>query len=221
MKRPSTFARNATAGRIDEEVEHFDDSSSSEDYEGQLIPAPGKASRPGANSNLFDAELAGGKAAVGSDDEAGGPGGADDNDADDDDGIEDEAIYGAAEKEDAIRERISHSQDQMKHLLELFDDDQLRRYETFRRVGFPRQAIKKLMVKTLDQQVNQNSVIVVAGIAKVYVGELVEEARRVMEGLGEDGPVQPSHLLEAQRRLKAAGLSSSSSIYRRTRNHLF
>lgn len=76
-------------------------------------------------------------------------------------------------------------------------------------------------MKVLDQQVNQSFAIAMAGIAKVYVGELVEESRRVMEEVGEGvGPVQPSHLLEAQRRLRAAGLAPGSATHRKPKNRL-
>lgn len=76
------------------------------------------------------------------------------------------------------------------------------------------------MVKILDQQVNMNSVIVTAGIAKVFAGELVEEARKVMDDVGEVGPIMPSHLLEAHRRLKSANLAPTSLIHKRSRNRL-
>lgn len=208
-KGAATFSRNPSA-RIDEADEPLDDSSSSSDYEQQLIPGPQVRA---ASSNLFEGELAERKGdAAGSDAEP---------DEDEEDVAVDEDLLGAGDKEEAIRERIAQSQEQMKFLLDMFSEDQLRRYETFRRVGFPRQAIKKLMVRVLDQQVNQNSVIVVSGIAKVYVGELVEEARKVMDDVGETGPIQPSHLLEAQRRMKAAGLTTASLLYRRSRNKLF
>jgi len=71
------------------------------------------------------------------------------------------------------------------------------------------------MQKILDQQVNTNSVIVVAGIAKVFVGELVEEAKKVQSDLGDLGPLTPFHILEAHRRLKAINLIPASSMYRR------
>lgn len=197
--------------------EPFDDSDSSEDYEGQLLaaPVPSSRMRSSASSNLYDAELRKPGSNLGGSEDEGGEAAEGFLDEDEDDLMQGFDVSG--DKETLIRDRIAQSQEQMKHLLAMFDDDQLRRYETFRRVGFPRQAIKKLMVRVLEQpQVAQNSVIVVAGIAKVWVGEVVEEGRRVMEELGETGPIQPAHLLEAQRRIKAAGLSPSSSLHRRT-----
>lgn len=66
-----------------------------------------------------------------------------------------------------------------------------------------------------------NVTIVLSGIAKVFVGELVEEARKVRDDLGETGAIMPSHLLEAHRRLKAANLAPPASIYKRRRNYLW
>lgn len=38
---------------------------------------------------------------------------------------------------------------------------------------------------------------VVAGFAKVFVGEIVEKARKVQQERGESGPLSPDHLRQA------------------------
>jgi transcription initiation factor TFIID subunit 11 len=116
----------------------------------------------------------------------------------------------------------------MRLLLGNFSGDQLHRYECYRRSGFQRSTIKKvshdfskepcskqiliwfwtieIMQTMLGISVSQTSVIVLAGIAKIFVGEVVEKARDVQEEWGDEGPLKPKHLREAHRRLKRAGV---------------
>lgn len=184
MNKKGKEVLKRTASTMEEEGDISDISSS--DIEEDLVLAPADP------KNLYTAEL--------------------NQEYEDDLKDEEELVLddlGDADNEQLIRERINQSQERMRQLLLHFNEDQLKRYETFRRIGLSRGPIKKLMQKVLDQPVHTNSVIVVCGIAKVFVGELVEEGRKVMDELGETGPLTPFHIREAHRRLSSTNLIGS------------
>ncbi len=53
------------------------------------------------------------------------------------------------DRDEIIRARIASSQEQMRDLLVSLNESQLQRYETFRRVGFPRPMIRKVCLMRL------------------------------------------------------------------------
>lgn len=57
------------------------------------------------------------------------------------------------------------------------------------------------MQQVSNTQVNQQVCIAMSGVAKVFVGELVEEALKVAEQRNHEGALLPSHIREAVRRL--------------------
>ncbi|KAH0534416.1 hypothetical protein KQX54_003680 [Cotesia glomerata] len=103
------------------------------------------------------------------------------------------------------RELEEEEREKMQVLVSNFTEDQLDRYEMFRRAAFPKAAIKRIMQTITGCSVSQNVVIAMSGIAKVFVGEIVEKALDVMEEYNDSGPVQPKHLREAVRRLRLQG----------------
>lgn len=108
-------------------------------------------------------------------------------------------------KEKSKKELEEEEREKMQVLVSNFTEDQLNRYEMYRRAAFPKAAIKRIMQTITGCSVSQNVVIAMSGIAKVFVGEIVEEALDVMEAHEESGPLQPKHLREAVRRLRLQG----------------
>ncbi|CEP10322.1 hypothetical protein [Parasitella parasitica] len=101
-----------------------------------------------------------------------------------------------------MQAQMEKAKEDMKVLLENFSDDQLQRYEGYRRSALNRTNVKRLVSQVLNQQCSQTMAFVVAGFSKVYVGEIVEKAKEIMEEWGDHGAIRPEHLREAHRRYK-------------------
>ena len=110
-------------------------------------------------------------------------------------------------------ERTQHERTVL--LVSALSDKQLDQYEIFRRSTLPRASVKRLMQSISSTTVPPNAVIAMAGITKVYVGEIVEMACQAREKLNETGPLQPKHIREAVRLLRMKG-SVPSTKYKRT-----
>ncbi|XP_076906627.1 transcription initiation factor TFIID subunit 11-like [Bidens hawaiensis] len=103
----------------------------------------------------------------------------------------------------------------MQSILSQFTEDQMSRYESFRRSGFQKSVMKRLLGSiTGSNKVSMPMTIVVSGIAKIFVGELVETAKVVMKERKESGPIRPCHIREAYRRLKLEGKIPKRSVQR-------
>ncbi|TPX63823.1 hypothetical protein SpCBS45565_g06345 [Spizellomyces sp. 'palustris'] len=115
-----------------------------------------------------------------------------DDDVELDDDIEDELLH----------PRKGVDKEAERALLATFTQEQVQRYEVFRRAHFQKGGMKKFLQGLLGQNVAESSAIVVAGAAKLFVGEMTEKAREIMEEWGDTGGIQPEHLREAYRRYK-------------------
>uniref|UniRef100_A0A914HFR0 DNA-(apurinic or apyrimidinic site) lyase n=1 Tax=Globodera rostochiensis TaxID=31243 RepID=A0A914HFR0_GLORO len=118
-------------------------------------------------------------------------------------------------------------------LLSNFTQEQLDRYEAMRRASLPKSIIRRLIHQFTGVTANQNVVIAIAGMAKVFAGELIEEALDIQKAEREaskhngkrnpidqaeqsaksppqsaDGPLTPRHLYLALDRLDRQGRES-------------
>lgn len=84
---------------------------------------------------------------------------------------------------------------------------QLQRYEQFRRSDLKNPKVKRVLValNPLLAKSSDQYIISVKGLAKLFVGDIVEAANEVKRSLGDHGPLRPKHLREAYRRLRKAG----------------
>ncbi|CAO2839058.1 unnamed protein product [Amaranthus hypochondriacus] len=103
----------------------------------------------------------------------------------------------------------------MQAILSQFTQEQMSRYESYRRSGFQKSNMKRLLVSvTGSQKISVPMTIVVSGIAKMFVGELVETAKIVMAERKDTGPIRPCHIRESYRRLKLEGKVPKRSVSR-------
>lgn len=128
------------------------------------------------------------------------------SDYDDDDDFEERSDQTSKERQQAAAKRALEAEEDEKEKMQVlwsqFTEEQLNRYEMFRRSTFPKASIKRLMQSISGSSVSQNVVIAMSGIAKVFVGELVEEAIKIQARYGESGPIKPKHIREAHRVIK-------------------
>lgn len=111
------------------------------------------------------------------------------------------------------KEELDEEQRQkMQLLVAAFSEDQLNRYEMYRRSSFPKAVIKRFMQSVTGGSISQNVVIAMSGVAKVYVGEIVEKALDIMEQWKDTGPLRPKHIREAARQLKKENKVPSTRV---------
>lgn len=93
-------------------------------------------------------------------------------------------------------QEIAKQKEDLRVLLEHFDEEQMSRYEHYRRSGLNKASVRKLVNQLVGQTVSPSILTVVRGFAKVFVGEIVEKARATNP---HPGPLTPQDLKDAYR----------------------
>eukprot|EP00727_Mastigamoeba_balamuthi_P006111 m51a1_g2119 putative transcription initiation factor tfiid subunit 11-like (147) ;mRNA; r:1664903-1665683 len=131
-----------------------------------------------------------------------------------------------ADDEDEFVEDVDSDveQEQITALKAQFSPEQLDRYSKSRSAKFPAATVAKLMCAVTGTKPKNAVAKLMAGVAKVFVGELIEEARAIAEARGESAkdnvllPLTPDHVMEAYRVLRQRGkvpAAASQRLFRR------
>eukprot|EP00898_Chlorokybus_atmophyticus_P001299 jgi/Chlat1/216/Chrsp1S03130 len=113
----------------------------------------------------------------------------------------DDGEEGDVDEDDSIQD----NPEVMKAILARLTPDQMNRYECMRRAGFQRATVRRLLQTVSNTAMTIKTTIVMSGLAKLLVGDIVETAREVMTERGDTGPIRPTHVREAARRVRQAG----------------
>ncbi|CAG8542300.1 5227_t:CDS:2 [Ambispora leptoticha] len=114
-----------------------------------------------------------------------------------------------------MQAQMKRSKEELRALLENFSEEQLQRYEVYRRSSLSKPNVKRLVGQILNQPCSPTMAFVIAGFTKVYIGEIVELAREIQKDWNQTGPLTPEHLREANRRYKQATGFTSSNYHKR------
>ena len=96
-------------------------------------------------------------------------------------------------------------QSDVNALLRGFSLEQMERYECYRRSNISKPALKKLFQSVSGGVIlNPNGLIILCSIIKMYVGEVIETSRQIMEEKGESDleEIKMFHVLKAIEKLE-------------------
>lgn len=107
----------------------------------------------------------------------------------------------------------------MAALLRIFTSEQLTRYECYRRSSLSKPVLKRMFNSITGASLNQNGLIVLAAVCKLYIGQLIEAAREVASTheVSDLDAIEVEHVQEAYRRMQAAGDTLERKKVLRTR----
>ncbi|WRT64037.1 uncharacterized protein IL334_000964 [Kwoniella shivajii] len=92
-------------------------------------------------------------------------------------------------------------------LRDQLDQEQAKRFDTFSTVAINKNAIKRLNRELYDQHCSPQVSMVVAGMAKIFVADVIELAKDLQpHSAHPKGPLQPYHLKLARMHLEQSGL---------------
>ena len=102
----------------------------------------------------------------------------------------------AAEAE-TIDPQLALRDQQNQQCIQLMSERQLDRYAAFRRSKLEKRNLRRLVATATGKVMNGDALIIMAGVSKMHIGEVVEKARELAEKRGNYGPLLPQDIRAA------------------------
>ncbi|KAK8865769.1 hypothetical protein IAR55_000916 [Kwoniella newhampshirensis] len=110
------------------------------------------------------------------------------------------------DKREEIERKGQKRREETFLLRDQLDPDQTKRFDTFSTVAINKNAVKRLNRDLYDQHCPPQMCMVVAGMAKIFVADVIELAKDLQpHSAHPTGPLQPYHLKLARLQLEEAG----------------
>ena len=126
------------------------------------------------------------------------------------DGTDEEAV------EDDDKIDIAAIREHEYQVVSKFSPAQMERYEHYRRSDLKKEKVKKVLIALNPSlaKASDQYLLAVKGLAKVFVGDVVEHALEIQRQWKESGALQPKHIREAYRILRRDGVLPSNTLQR-------
>jgi transcription initiation factor TFIID subunit 11 len=113
--------------------------------------------------------------------------------------------------EEAMQKFQIEQQKYYSLLLDSFTPQQREQHDKYRIAKLDLQEVRKIMLAVTGVTTNPSKKVltVMAGVAKVFVGQIIEEARKLCKPHEMDSPLEPRHIRAALRKLRASGQDPS------------
>mmetsp|Transcript_1991 Transcript_1991/g.2831 ORF Transcript_1991/g.2831 Transcript_1991/m.2831 type:complete len:172 (-) Transcript_1991:159-674(-) len=120
---------------------------------------------------------------------------------------------GSPGKKQSKRKRDKKRQkekEEEKKILSRMNDIQKARYKAYMEEKLDKEFVRGIITSLLEdtkEKVGKNKAereilcLVIRDVTQLFVGDIVEESRQVMEEWGDTGPIRPVHMREAHRRI--------------------
>ncbi|WWD18051.1 hypothetical protein CI109_102498 [Kwoniella shandongensis] len=120
------------------------------------------------------------------------------------------SLRSKVDKREEIERKGQKRREETFLLREQLDPDQTKRFDTFSTVAINKNAVKRLNRDLYDQHCPPQMCMVVAGMAKIFIADVIELAKDLQpHSAHPTGPLQPYHLKLARLQLEEAGRRGS------------